>query len=295
MKKIKAVFFDRDQTLTTWNPDKKRLLIDYIHKHCQRPYDLPNQTMMDLFQKAGYPDGGLKTLDAEKAFWLRYYAELLIHFGAKDSISEGSDYLFSELWCNGDRVLFEEVIEVLDYFKNEGLQIGVISDTSPSLQLSLEQLGLGKWIDSYTCSDLVGVMKPDPQIFNAALRTLDVQADEALYVDDYDVESDGARMVGFTAFHIDRSGKTSGEWVIRSLRDMVTYYERIKQVVTKGLCPICGQPNGCAVIANRDPASCWCMTTKVPEGLLEQIPNHLRKQSCVCENCVEEARKKGIL
>lgn len=55
----------------------------------------------------------------------------------------------------------------------------MISDTSPSLRLTLEALGLGEFLDACVCSDEVGVMKPDPRIYRAALG---VRAEESLYV-----------------------------------------------------------------------------------------------------------------
>jgi len=56
----------------------------------------------------------------------------------------------------------------------------------------------------------------------------------------------------------------------------------------KGLCPICGESNGCAFNSGDDPLKCWCMTEKVPKGLLKQIPDELRGKSCVCQKCVKE-------
>lgn len=226
MTKIKAIFFDRDNTLTYFNPAKRQLLHDYILERSGNTYHLPYETMMALFDRAGYPKEGLKSLEAERAFWLRYYKELILYFRIESNLEEGAAYLFGELWCNNDMLLFEESLEVLDFFKQAGLRIGIISDTSPSLQLSLEQMGLGPWIDSYTCADLVGVGKPDPRIYQAALDALGVEAHEALYVDDYDIEADGAREMGFTAFHINRSGDAQGMWVIKSLREMVDYYQQ---------------------------------------------------------------------
>jgi HAD superfamily hydrolase (TIGR01509 family) len=151
---------------------------------------------------------------------------LLRNEGVMDSLKERAERLFAELWCNNDRKLYEEVIEVMEYFKNRGYKIGVISDTSPSLQMTLENLGLGRYIDNYTCSDLVGAMKPDPAIYQSALDSLQVSAEESLYVDDYDIEADGARALGFTSFHIKRRGGKDGEWEISSLREIVDYVER---------------------------------------------------------------------
>ena len=48
-------------------------------------------------------------------------------------------------------------------------------------------------------------MKPEPAIYQAALDALGTTAAESLYVDDYNMEAEGARSLGFTAFHIDRS------------------------------------------------------------------------------------------
>ncbi|MDO4354956.1 MAG: hypothetical protein Q4E13_00425 [Clostridia bacterium] len=56
-----------------------------------------------------------------------------------------------------DRRLFPEVREVLGWFRENGYRIGVISDTLPSLRLTLEALGLGEFLDACVCSDEVGV------------------------------------------------------------------------------------------------------------------------------------------
>ncbi len=61
----------------------------------------------------------------------------------------------------------------------------------------------------------------------------------------------------------------------------------------KGICPICKKPNGCAMTAGEDPYKCWCMTEKVPKGLLGQIPEELRGQSCVCRSCVLKYKEEN--
>jgi len=224
----KAIFFDRDGTLTYGNKGKIEWCNHIIESWSNKKLELDYGKMMMLFDRAGYPKNGLKNIEEEKEFWKRYYEELLLNEGVVDLIKERAELLFSELWCNNDRILYSEVIEVMEYFKSRGYKIGVISDTSPSLQISLEKLGLGKYIDSYTCSDLVGVMKPDPLIYNTALESLGVKAEESIYVDDYDIEADGARVLGFTSFHIDRTGSKKGEWVIQSLTEIVDFVEHLK-------------------------------------------------------------------
>ena len=55
---------------------------------------------------------------------------MLIEEGIVENIEERAEMLFNELWCNGDRKLFSETIEVLEYFKSRGYKMGVISDAS---------------------------------------------------------------------------------------------------------------------------------------------------------------------
>lgn len=124
-----------------------------------------------------------------------------------------------------NRELYTETMEVLRYFKSHGYKIGVISYTSPSLQKSLEVLGVDPYIDSYTYSDLVGVMKPDPKIYQAALDSLNVEAKESIYVDDYAIEADGARNMGFTSFYLDRNKESHGQWVIHNFKELIEYVE----------------------------------------------------------------------
>ena len=224
--RFRAIFFDRDGTLTYANKEKIKWYREVVEEWSQKKFELDYEKMMMLFDLAGYPREGLKSIEQEKDFWRKYYEELLKNEGVVDSLKERAELLFSELWCNNDRELYEEVIDVMEYFKNKGYKIGVISDTSPSLQTTLENLGLGKYIDSYTCSDLVGAMKPAPEIYNAALESLHGSAEESLYVDDYDVEADGARALGFTSFHIKRKGQREGEWEINSLKEIVEYVKR---------------------------------------------------------------------
>ncbi len=80
--------------------------------------------------------------------------------------------------------LYPETHKVLAALKAQGYRLGVISDTFPSLQASLEALGIAGYFDSFTASSLVGAGKPDPKIFAAATRSLDVPAHDSVFIDD---------------------------------------------------------------------------------------------------------------
>lgn len=222
--KYKAIFFDRDGTLTYFNPAKKAWRDQIIREWSGVPFELPYEKMMKLFELAGEGrDPWYKNVDDEREFFRRYYRHLLLGEGVQEDVEQRAGLLFRELWYNEDRLLFPEVIEVLEYFKGHGYKMGVISDTSPSLEYTLQQLGIAKYFTSFTASDLVGACKPSPIIFNAALRAQGVTAEESLYVDDYKPEADGAREQGFTSFLIKRIGGNAEPWSIRSLTELIEF------------------------------------------------------------------------
>lgn len=222
----KAIFFDRDGTLTYFDKEKELWRDSKISEWSGKPFKLPYDKMIKLLSLASEgKKPWYKTIDDERAFFKRYYKYLLLGEGITENIDERSSMLFDELWCNKDRALFPETTEVLEYFKKHGYKLGVISDTSPSLEYTLQQLGIAKYFTSFTASSLVGAGKPSPVIFNAALSAQGVTAEESIYVDDYKPEADGARNLGFTSFLIDRSGIDKDKWTIQSLKQLIDFVE----------------------------------------------------------------------
>lgn len=222
--KYKAIFFDRDGTLTYFNKEKEAWRDKIIRQWSKKPFELPYDKMMNLFLLASEGKSPwYRNIDDERDFFRRYYRHLLIEEGVTESIEDRADLLFRELWCNNDRLLYPETVEVLEYFHNHGYKMGVISDTSPSLEYTLQQLGISKYFTSFTASSLVGAGKPSPIIYNAALNTQGVSAKESIYVDDCKTEADGAREQGFTSFLIDRSGKNTDKWSIRNLKQLIDF------------------------------------------------------------------------
>jgi HAD superfamily hydrolase (TIGR01509 family) len=100
------------------------------------------------------------------------------------------------LWCRtapGTR-------EALDRLRAAGLRLGVVSNSDGRVEEALVAAGIRDRFDVVLDSALVGVEKPDPAIFRAALTTLGVAPNEVVYVGDlYDVDVVGARAAGIEA------------------------------------------------------------------------------------------------
>jgi HAD superfamily hydrolase (TIGR01509 family) len=216
-KAYKTAFFDRDHTLLHGDPAAKQQRTEMIERWSGKPLVPPP----GLFEQL-YNGQQLMTVEKEITLWRAYFAELLRMQGITEKISARADELFDAFWLKGG-VVYPETVPVLDWFAAHGYRMGVISDTFPSLKLTLEAVGLDKYFEVFVCSDQVGVMKPDPLIYQTALKLMGVSAQESLYVDDYDVEADGARALGFTAFHVCHDSEPKEKWDIASLWEMVEF------------------------------------------------------------------------
>ncbi|MDP4613444.1 MAG: cysteine-rich CWC family protein [Limnohabitans sp.] len=55
-------------------------------------------------------------------------------------------------------------------------------------------------------------------------------------------------------------------------------------------CPLCGQPNACAMASPSTEAAasgpCWCTRVQFSADLLKQVPEAARNKACICAACV---------
>ena len=55
------------------------------------------------------------------------------------------------------------------------------------------------------------------------------------------------------------------------------------------LCPLCGQPNNCAMELEKSTGKkqepCWCVSVEFPKELLAQLPKDAA--GCICNECVK--------
>ena len=149
--------------------------------------------------------------DRERA---RVYLEALftgagVPAGRMDEVARTLQRLHQDwhLWCR----TAPGTVEALDRLRAAGLRLGVVSNSDGRVEEALEAAGIRDRFDVILDSALVGVEKPDPAIFRAALDALDVAPDEALFVGDlYDVDVVGARAAGIEAVLLVPEAAASG-------------------------------------------------------------------------------------
>jgi putative hydrolase of the HAD superfamily len=119
---------------------------------------------------------------------------------------------------------YPEVPDVLMRLREGGARLAVVSNWDVSLHDVLERTALRPLVDAVAISAELGVAKPDPAIFRAALERLGAPADGALHVGD-SLEHDvaGARAAGIDAVLVARNGTQApaGVRTVRSLAELV--------------------------------------------------------------------------
>lgn len=99
------------------------------------------------------------------------------------------------------------VPELLADLRREGYYLGVISNSIGTMEEQLGRVGLRQYFEAVFDSALVGVEKPNPEIFKAALARAGVEAAESLFVGDtYSTDVGGAGLAGIRGVLVDRVG-----------------------------------------------------------------------------------------
>lgn len=238
MAKYKAVFLDRDGTISRTNTAKCKERDAYIGQLLGvENFTLTSELFSQMFNKVGAENADLRditTVEQEGTYWRKWYQYILEEHGVSGDSKRLAAVLYEKFSFHELKEPYLETLNLLSYLHSKGLKIGVISDTFPSLKKSLEVMGIAHYFQAFVCSSEVGVMKPDPRIFEAALAALGVRAEESIFVDDCAAEAEGARVLGFTSFHLNRSqaNRDMETWTIGNLLHVIEFLEEEKPATT---------------------------------------------------------------
>ncbi len=130
--------------------------------------------------------------------------------------ADAAEGLLSDLWNEHVRWnLFSRVPEglgdALDAMRGTGVPVAIVSNSEGMLDDLFGALGIAKHFDAVLDSGKLGVEKPDPRIFQAALARFGVPAGRALHLGDtYATDIAGAHAAGLRAALIDPYGHYEG-------------------------------------------------------------------------------------
>lgn len=93
-------------------------------------------------------------------------------------------------------IMLDGVKELLETLKKHQIKIATLSDTWPSMEQILEELGYEHYFDSFTYSYQYGLFKPDPVLFEKAIEKMQLPPEECIFVDDLEANVLGMAQFG---------------------------------------------------------------------------------------------------
>jgi putative hydrolase of the HAD superfamily len=130
----------------------------------------------------------------------------------------------------GNVRLYDDSLPTVVALRERGILTALVSNCSHAARPIVEQLGLPALFDAVVLSFEIGVRKPEPGIYEAALAALDGDPADALFVDDQTAYCDGARALGIDTRLIVRddaqpaegfAASTNGHTVITDLSSLL--------------------------------------------------------------------------
>ena len=131
---------------------------------------------------------------------------------------------------HGVRRVYPDVVSTLKSFRELGIRMGIISNTTNPEFIKEEELcrtGLSTYFEFAIFSSSTPYRKPHPSIFNAAISRLNLEAENILFVgDDLKIDVMGAQSVGMPTAWLNREGSSlveniSPHYQITSLSELL--------------------------------------------------------------------------
>jgi len=115
---------------------------------------------------------------------------------------------------------FPWIVETLGQLRDEGYHMSIVSNADGRVEQELHDMGMRGYFERVYDSEVVGVQKPEPGIYELALNDLDLRPEEALFVGDmFYIDIWGANRVGIPGLHLDPLGLYEG-WPGAHIQDL---------------------------------------------------------------------------
>jgi HAD superfamily hydrolase (TIGR01509 family) len=198
MAERRVIFFDVGNTLLF--PNRAKMLAPVSsdrHPTLEQWQALERRTKQKF-------DQGMQSGRVDHGFWWTFHTYLLEDLGEDMGIRNAlvENTRNSANWDQILRGTRDALVRI-----GQNFRIAVISNADGAIGRVLSRCGIADCFESVTDSGIVGVEKPHPKIFEAALEAMQVRPDESLYVGDvYSVDYVGARNAGMQAVLFDVAG-----------------------------------------------------------------------------------------
>ena len=209
MARTKVISFDLDGTLfdnrfvdSVWLEEIPRLYsvekgasVDDARKTVKREYDMVGKDRLEWY---------------DIHYWIRRFG---LNVEAKELLRNFEHRIRA----------YPEVSNVLGQLKQRGFTLVVVTNAIREfVELELEKADMKDCFERvFSSTSDFGVVKKTVKLYRRVCDILGVSPQEMIHVgDDRNFDFDVPRRLGILAFHLDRTGKHEGEFVIHSLEEL---------------------------------------------------------------------------
>jgi putative hydrolase of the HAD superfamily len=170
----------------------------------------------------------------QRSFWVGFYRQVLAALGHEGMEGSGepqggvpvglelAEALFAAFSDPAGYRLFDDARPALEALAGRGLKLGVVSNFEPWLEDVLALEGVDHLFAAVAISGKLGVAKPDPEIFLAALAEAGADPAATVHVGDQPANDvAAARAVGITPVLIDRFARHPGPDGVHRVEDLL--------------------------------------------------------------------------
>lgn len=161
----------------------------------------------------------VKTVEAEIRQFYEYYTIISDQLGLGLTEAE-REAVARDRACNMENYVgYPGIKEVLSTLSRTH-QLGIISDTWPSIEQQLDYLGIAGYFSFHTYSCFVGTFKPDRRMYLDALSQCGTPAEKTVFIDDSVRNLEGAAALGITPILIAANPASDVETPFMKIRDL---------------------------------------------------------------------------
>ncbi len=228
MPLYKHLFFDLDHTLWDFDANAKETLLEVyaffeleekgvspfisFYKH----YLFHNEILWDRYHK-GF-------ISSEELKWKRMWRTMLEFKLGSEQLAKDMSAKFLEILPT-KKILFPHTIEILDYLKEKGYSLHLITNGFEKTQWSkINNSGLSKYFTHMITSEASNSLKPKKEIFEYALNKAGASLAESIMLgDNQDADIQGAINAGMDCIfvnHVQAGTDVKPTYTIHHLKEL---------------------------------------------------------------------------
>ena len=194
-QKIKAIIFDFGNVLLEWDP-----------RHLYRRYFETEEAMEQFLHEVEFMEWNLQQ---DKG---RPFDEGIAELSKQFPHYAGLIQAYYDNWIHSIGDSLVETIEILKRLKNAGYSIyGLSNWSAETFPIAREKYDFFNLLDDIVISGQIGIVKPDPEIFEIMLKKIGRPASECLFIDDAIANVEQAKNMGFVTIHFKSPGQLDQE------------------------------------------------------------------------------------